>query len=367
MRSILLKNSSVEVGLLEDCGHLFPVRFFFDTKVIEPMHIAPWVNEELESSTPKMLKYLRGDFFCAPFGASDLLADETRPHGSSANDKWNDIHIDDSSIKLRLSKNISGAELIKEISIRENETVIYQKHTFVGGEGKIPVGHHAMLRIPSRAFISFSDFDFAGTPPQPIETESNLGRSILKYPQQFSHLTNIKRFDNAAIDVSIYPFDTNHEDLYMIISRKDIPFGWSAVSCPDEGWLWYSIKNINLLPNTVIWLSNGGRYYPPFSSRHKNVIGVEETASFFHLGHKASAGTNFLNKSGYKTYIELTKAGVTEITYLFGLVQIPNEFGKVKSIKAVRDGIEIVDVNKNVVYSKVNLNHIKFSEENWEL
>lgn len=359
MRTLRLKNSSVEVGILEDCGHLFPIRFFFDTKVIEPMHIAPWVSEELDSPTSPMLKYLRGDFFCAPFGASDLLADETRPHGSSANDKWDAIHIDDSSIKLELSKKISGAELIKEICIQENETVIYQKHTFIGGEGLLPVGHHAMLKIPSKAFISFSDFDFAGTPPQPIETKSNLGRSILKYPQQFSHLTNIKRFDNGAIDVSFYPFDTNHEDLYMLISKKDIPFGWSAVSCPEAGWLWYSIKNINSLPNTVIWLSNGGRYFPPFSSRHKNVIGVEETASFFHLGHKASVDNNFLNEKGFKTNIELSSHGMVEIPYLFGIVQIPHEFGKVKSINEFENGIEISDDLQNKVYSKVNLNHIK--------
>ncbi len=125
-----------------------------------------------------MLKFLRGDFFCAPFGDSDILEDETRAHGASANDKWNDIQISESSIKLKLSKNISGAEWIKEISIRENESVIYQKHIFIGGKGRIPVGHHLMLKIPNKAFISFSDFEFAGTPPQPIESDNKMGRSV---------------------------------------------------------------------------------------------------------------------------------------------------------------------------------------------
>jgi hypothetical protein len=359
VKTLLLKNSTVEIGVLEECGHLFPVRFIFENDIIEPMHIAPWTNEELDPSTPPMLKFLRGDFFCAPFGASDLLDEETRPHGTSANEKWKDVEISNSSIKLKLSKDILGAELIKEIRITENESVVYQKHIFKGGKGKIPVGHHAMLKIPSKAYISFSDFTFGGTPPQAIEIDPNMGKSILKYPQQFSDITSILRFDDKIIDASVYPFDHNHEDLFMIIPKSDAEFGWSAVCCPNEGWLWYSIKNRNILPNTVVWFSNGGRYYPPFSSRHKNVIGIEETASFFHLGHKASIENNFLNERGFKTYIELNEIKVTEIPYLFGVVKIPSEFGKVKSIEKIENGIEITDHKRNKVSTKVNLNFVK--------
>ena len=359
MKTPLLKNSSVEVGILENCGHLFPVRFLFEKKIIEPMHIAPWTNEELDSSIPPMLKYLRGDFFCAPFGASDLQDDETRPHGASANAKWKNVQITNSSIKLKLSKNILGAELTKEIRITENESVVYQKHTFRGGNGKIPVGHHAMLKIPSKAYLSFSEYSFGGTPPQAIEIDASMGKSILKYPQQFSDLTSVLGIDDKIIDASVYPFDHNHEDLFMIISKKEVQFGWSAVCCPHEGWLWYSIKNRNILPNTVVWFSNGGRYYPPFSSRHKNVIGIEETVSFFHLGHKASIENNLLNERGFKTYIELNDNKVIEIPYLFGVVKIPSDFEKVKSIDEVKNGIEISDQKGNKVNAKVNLNFIK--------
>ncbi len=359
MKTLLIKNQSVEVGVLEECGHLFPIRFFFEKEVIEPMHIAPWTNEDLDKSIPPILKYLRGDFFCAPFGASDILKDESRDHGTSANDKWNEIEVTKSSLKLKLSKKISGAELIKEISINENESVVYQKHIFKGGKGKIPVGHHAMLKIPDSCFISFSDFEFAGTPPFIVEPDSSKGRSVLKYPQQFPNLANVQLSDNKIVDVSIYPFDKNHEDLYMVISKKDIPFGWSAVSCPSKGWLWFAIKDRNILPNTVIWLSNGGRYYSPFSSRHKNVIGIEETASFFHLGHKASIEKNYLNEQGFKTYIELAPDKVLEIPYLFGAVKIPSGFGKVKSITETKDGVEIKDNGHNKVFVKVNLNFIR--------
>jgi len=359
MKTFLLKNSSVKVGVLEECGHLFPVCFFFGKDVIEPMHLAPWTNETLDSSFPPVLKHLSGDFFCAPFGTSDFLEDESRAHGASANDRWNSIQKSNSSVKLKLSKKILGAELIKEVSIQENETVVYQKHTFIGGNGKIPVGHHAMLKIPSKAFISFSDFVFGGTPPEIVEPNPELGRSILKYPQQFSDIMAVHRFDNKTIDVSTYPFETNHEDLYMVISNNENLFGWSTVCCPNEGWLWYSIRDAKVLPNTVVWLSNGGRYYPPFSSRHKSVIGIEETCSFFHLGHKASLEKNFLNEKGFMTFVELGENEIVEIPYLFGVIKIPSSFGKVESITPVDGGIEITDYDQNKVRSKVNLNFIK--------
>jgi len=376
MKTLLLKNSKVEVGILQECGHLFPVRFFFGKNTIEPMHIAPWVKEDLNGSMPPMLKYLRGDFFCAPFGASDVMPDETRGHGASANDKWDALETTKSSILLRLSKQIMGADLLKEISINDDESVVYQKHTFKGGSGKIPVGHHAMLRIPSRTYLSYSDFIFGGTPPEPVETNPSKGRSLLKYPQQFQAvkggsqsgadlqqsaetLKKVKDNENKDIDISVYPFAEGHEDLYMIISSHDVPFGWSAASCPNEGWLWFSIKNPGILPNTVIWLSNGGRYYPPFSSRHKNVIGIEETVSFFHLGHKASVESNFLNEQGCRTYIELSHHNDITIPWIFGVVQIPQTFGRVKQIREIKGGIEIEDYNHNKTEAKVNLNFIR--------
>ena len=49
------------------------------------MHTAPWANETLPEDMPPVIQVLRGDFFCAPFGASDVAADERRGHGLPAN------------------------------------------------------------------------------------------------------------------------------------------------------------------------------------------------------------------------------------------------------------------------------------------
>lgn len=359
MKSPVIKNSTVEVGIIEECGHLCPVRFIFENTIIEPMHNAPWKNEDIDASIPPSLKYLSGDFFCAPFGNSDLINGDLHAHGASANNKWNLLETTELSIKLQLSKKILGAELIKEISVNMGERVIYQKHIFIGGEGRIPVGHHAMLKIPDEAYISFSEFSYGGTPPDIVEPDPEMGRSILKYPQEFNSLSSVKFSDGSSANISRYPFANEHEDLYMIISDNNLQIAWSAVSCPANGWLWFSFKDQNILPCTVVWLSNGGRYYPPFSSRHKNVIGIEATASFFHLGHKASIEENFLTEKGIKTYIDLHKDRNLEIPYLFGVAQIPEDFGRVKSISEIIDGIEITGENEKKIKVKLNLNFIR--------
>ena len=160
MKIHTIQNEKVKVGVTEECGHLFPVQFFLDGKTVEPLNAAPWTDEQLEDSIPPMLKMLRGDFFCAPFGDSDILENETRAHGSTANDKWNLISVNDIQLQFKLSKKVNGAEVIKKIKIEDDHSVFYQEHQIIGGEGSIPVGHHLMLKVPEKVYLSFSNFLF---------------------------------------------------------------------------------------------------------------------------------------------------------------------------------------------------------------
>ena len=325
-----------------------------NSKIIKPMHIAPWENENLDDSIPPVLKILRGDFFCAPFGDSDIIEDETRPHGASANDFWNVINHTDSSIELSLNKKIVSAELHKKVFLKDDHSVVYQQHEFIGGEGKIPIGHHSMLKADKKLHLSFSNYVWAGTPNEEIEVEPN-GKSLLKYPQKFNSLKEVKLFDNSISDLTIYPTLENHEDLLMLVSDTSLPFSWSAASCPESGWLWFTLKNPKILSSTILWMSNGGRNYLPFSGRHKNVIGIEEVTSYFHLGHKASIEDNEINKLGYKTFIELNPKEKFIVPYIFGLTEIPNNFKVVKNIESVKDGINIIDENNVSIFVKVDL------------
>jgi hypothetical protein len=362
MKNWIIKNNKVKVGVTEDCGFLDPVIFYLKEKEISPLNIAPWQNEKLDSSIPPMLRNLRNDFFCAPFGDSDFLEGEASAHGATANDRWNEIIITNNKIELELSKKIMGAKVKKIISIVEDHSVVYEEHIFEGGSGKIPVGHHLMLKVEEQILLNFSDWIYGGTPPFTIEPNPEMGNSLLFYPQEFKSLNKVKLANGEFTDLTKYPTLKNSEDLLMLISDETLPFAWSTATAPKSGWLFFALKSPRVLRNTVLWLSNGGRFYSPFSGRHKNVIGIEETTSFFHLGHIASINKNFLLNKGYKTFIELDNTRY-KIRYLFGFISVPNNFSRVNSVEPFIDGINIIDENGIKVFTKVNLNFIYENEK----
>jgi hypothetical protein len=354
----LLENSFVKAGVTAECGHLFPVLFNIRGKYIEPLNVSPWYAEETDPAIPPMLKMLRGDFFCAPFGNNDLNPEETRAHGASANETWKLVKAESNMLSLHLTKKIMGADVIKNIYINEDEPVIYQEHIFSGGIGKLPLGHHLMLKSPEKLYLSFSPFLFGETPPLPVEPDPSSGNSILQYPQHFRKMNEVKLADGRSVDISRYPFDEAHEDIVMLKSDENLPFAWSAAAAPENGWLWFALKDPRALNSTLLWMSNGGRKYSPWLSRHTNVIGIEEVTSFFHLGHKASVEENHLNKNGYKTFGELKKDNPLVIRYIFGLTAIPADFTYVKNITESATGIIIEDVSGIKAEVKVDLNFI---------
>ncbi len=362
MSQWLLKSDRVEVGVTEQGGQLDPVRFNTASGIIAPMHIAPWHNEEHGDDVPPMLRMLRGDFFCAPFGDADVIADESRPHGSTANDTWRLVSRDNDNLTLELNRPVMGATVRKEISVRHGHGAVYQDHTFTGGTGRLPIGHHAMLRTPETLHLSFSDFVWGGTMPTPLEPDPQRGRSLLAYPQEFEQLARVRLAAGDLVDLTRYPTLHGHEDLLMLVADDTQPFAWSAVTAPEQGWVWFAIKNPRVLRNTVLWLSNGGRYYPPFSRRHTHVIGVEETTSYFHLGHRASTGDNPLARRGHPTAVTLEPDRPLTVRYAFGVSSAPHEFKHVTSIRPADGGVTLTDETGQQVFAPFDLDFITAEE-----
>ena len=89
--SYTLQTKQVSMAVSQLAGCMAPVRFYRDTKSpVEPLAIAPWWKEKMPTGTPPVIKALRGDFFCMPFGGSDTAYKGILypPHGETANRKW---------------------------------------------------------------------------------------------------------------------------------------------------------------------------------------------------------------------------------------------------------------------------------------
>ena len=59
-------------------GHLSKVKFRVGRQTVEPFSTAPWCDTAEAKKLIPLLRVLRGDFFCAPFGAGPAWQGEAQ-------------------------------------------------------------------------------------------------------------------------------------------------------------------------------------------------------------------------------------------------------------------------------------------------
>ncbi len=317
--------------------------------VINPLHAAPWINgaEELPDHLALAERQLEGDFFCAPFGGNPGLP----IHGWTANGDWEPADKDhDSSggglqtISYRLKQQVQGAAAVKTFRLRAGHRFLYQSHMLTGGTGHVPVAHHAMIRIIPGARLSFSPKQFGTTPKDPLETERERGFSMLAYPQTFTSPGQVRTVEGHNVDIRTYPFANNHEDIVVLAEAAGSRIGWSAALAIESGFLFFAVKDATTLPETILWMSNGGRKYAPWSGRHTGVLGIEEAATACHdTGEFASAGSP--SRHGLVRGVKLEPGRSIEIRYGFGAVRPPGGWTEVADIQVSATTIRLVDIS----------------------
>ena len=128
----------------------------------------------------------------------------------------------------------------------------------------------------------------------------------------------------------------------MLTADERLPLAWTAVTFPRERHVYFALRNPHILRHTVMWISNGGRHYPPWNGRHTSVMGIEDVTSYFHYGLAESAKPNPLNRRGIPTTIPLAPKKPVTINYIIGVAAVPAGFEAVKSIRPANGGIELV-------------------------
>jgi hypothetical protein len=337
--SWIIKSAAVEAAVTQQAGHLGPVRFRVGGRWIEPFALAPWAEERLPVAMPQILRVLRGDFFCMPFGdnATPYHGEQYPPHGETANRRWRLVPGNEHALQLVMNTAIRKGRVQKTIGLVPDQAALYCQHVISGMSGPMSFGHHAILKLP-RGRVSASRFHYGQVLPDVFEHPAQGGYSILRPGAKFKSLQRVPRNDGKFADLSVYPAREGYEDLALIASDPRLPFGWTAMTVPDEGYVWFALKDPRVLPSTIFWMSNGGRHYAPWNSRHRNVIGLEEVCSYFHLGLAESARRNHLNRAGIPTCAQLYPRQPLTVNYIMAMAAIPRGFGIVKDIRMAANG-----------------------------
>ncbi len=350
-------------------GHLGPVEFRLGKRLtVSPYSIAPWATEELPAGTPALLKALRGDFFCAPFGGGEWRGEKHPPHGETANEKWFLESFEKTGVRVTLhatmETKVRKGHVDKFVSLVDGHTAVYQRHVLSRSRGPMNLGHHAMLKFPEKpgsGAISTSRFVRGQVLPVPFEEAKNFGYSILKPGATFRSLDKVPQLDGGTADVSSYPARKGYEDLVMLTADAKLPFAWTAVVFAEQGYVWFALRDPRVLRHTIFWMSNFGRHYAPWNGRHGPVLGLEEVTSYFHLGLGASAKPNELSRSGYPTTLKLHPKKPTTVNYVMAAAAIPKGFDRVADIRAIKEGaaVELISKSGKRVECAVDLEFLK--------
>jgi len=336
--SYSVESSRVRAAVTVQGGHLTAS---FDTGMgeVDPFYIAPWWHQTLDHDIPGVIRVLRGDFFCFPFGGGE---DRKRnisypPHGHTACNPWDFgiLHKRDTERTLELFMDLAaGGRITKRITLREDEPVVYLDHIIEGFEGDMPLGYHPTLKLPGEGGSGIVDMStpvFGHTAPEAFEEPKAGGYSRLKPDVEITDRTAVPTVDGTTVDLTRYPTPQGFEDLVLFVSdpKRDITF--TSVSVPVGGYLYFQLKNPKVLGQTLFWMSNGGRHYAPWNGRVRSVLGVEEITSFFHYGIERSTKENFISERGYPTFVHFD-GGKTSFKLIMGLVAVDEGFTGVQDI-----------------------------------
>lgn len=369
--SYTISNADVSLSVTEIGGHMAPVTFYrTDNQPVQPYHISPWQDEPATEMPAPVLVPLRGDFFCMPFGGnSDLVNGEKHPpHGEVAGSPWSDANISQqkgmTTFTMSFTTQVRKGRVVKQISLINGHNAVYSRHTIEGFAGAVPLGHHATLRMPDKdgaVHLSTSPIRFGMTYPGTFSDPKNREYQALLPGAKFTDLTRVPALAKGApdADLSQLPGRYGHADLIQLVNEtgSEQP-AWIAAAYPDDGYVWYALKDPQVLASTVFWMEYHGRHGHPWNGRN-NCLGLEDVTAYFADGLAASTQENLLTKEGVKTAVELSATTPTEIRYIQGVVKIPEGFDRVASIDYGPGQISLVSPSGRRVTTPVNHEFLK--------
>lgn len=308
-RAITWNHGVVSVDSLG--GMLGPTLFILsDGRQVAPFQVAPWANEALDDDVPNVLRRLRGEWACVPFGGDadrpprggwpGSTAEGTvdrLPHGYGSNHHW--TFGEASPAGISLSIDYPETHPIRSLERRvmpdpKAAALDFELAVNVRSNCTLPFGLHPTFRLPGTPGamrIEVGDEISGATYPHDVDTSS-----IFETEQVATPWHDVQLRNGSSLDVSAIPLRQNTEDLLQLL---DMP-GHAALWNTAEGYRARLIWNKDHCPSALLWFSNRGRSFAPWNGRHL-ALGLEPICSAFDLGPQIGASDNPINQRGIAT------------------------------------------------------------------
>ena len=378
--SYILSNADVEVAVTKTGGHMTATFARSSEKPIAPYHVSPWQTEGLKIDPP-ILRVLRGDFFCMPFGgnAEAVNGEQHPPHGETANGEWTFAETMNEQnahgLKLTLATKVRAGTIDKLVWVVDGQPVVYTSHVVTGFAGPSPVAHHANLAMPAKEGVirvSTSPTRFGITNPTRFSDPAKQENQALAINAKFTDLTKVPKLDPNAkpADCTRMPQPKGAADFFGLVNHEpaagDETPAWVAAVNTEANTLWFALKDARVLPMTYFWIENGGRHGSPWNGRN-NCLGLEDACSYFADGLAPSIVENILTKEGVKTAITFKADAPTTINYIQGAVGVPAGFDRVASVSFTDQAATFKSESGKEVVVPVSKEFLRFGKEAFPL
>jgi hypothetical protein len=322
------------VGLAWRCGSLSvqrhggmlgPLTFIIEGgRQVSPLYLAPWAAEESRPALPEILRNLRGEWPCVPFGSyrpadgfppdwAEVMgsgAGDPYLHGYGSNTKWNWTNITPYEVELscRYPANDDIEELVRRITpVPDRAAVDLELVVNARRRTRLPVGLHFTFCKPrTQAILRPGAFREAWTSPGPPYDEIQ----AFAPNRRFQDLRSVPANSGGHIDATVFPLLVPAEDLIQLIGID----GQFAIDLPGDESRVSLAWNREHFPSVMLWMSNRGLRKAPWNGEHV-ALGIEPICSAFGLGLDATRNNNPLARTGTNTVIEFDPARPFRTTY----------------------------------------------------
>ena len=296
---------------------------------VSPLYRPPWrgSSDARMQELPKLLRELSAEWACVPFGmagvrsdlptdwqpASDAADWDQDPHGYGSNHDWHFSQMSESALKAEIEYPVESPvdRLVRNLWLDPNQPTIHIALTiYVSRPVKLPVGLHPVIDVadfaPESCALDIPKAAKAWTFPTDVEPE----RTRFAPDQRAADPSNLLTTEGAA-DISKVPFPTETEDL-VLLTHLDGSVGFVA---PDKGYRVDIDWDRVILPNCLLWISNGGRKGFPWNGTNR-AIGIEPVAAAFDLGPSYATSVDTpLSVQGISTAVAVTPEKPVSIDY----------------------------------------------------
>lgn len=271
-------------------GMLAPVTFRLPGgRSISPLQVAPWGVEE-DPHLPGVLRRLRGEWPCLPYGASrppnglpvtwkSYPADDAWDHGFTANHHWRLIgqgpdfltvgidYPDDADID-RLERTVRVVAGLPSVSV---ELTVFSRRRC-----QLPFALHPTFTVPETGVVIRSAIA-SRVETYPVQAEPGVSRLAVNAAGK--SLDSMPAADGGVLSFTELPLPFATEELMQMVGCTGLFTIHYVKEAVDVHLSW----DAAVLPDALIWISNGGRSHSPWLGRHF-ALGVEPMSGFFDLG-----------------------------------------------------------------------------------